>query len=165
MNGIGILSGACKCYVADRFASRQGCFCLFLLVFAADDAPFTCCGSGVVLLPLAAAVSGCYLGPCCWCVGCAAVAGGCCATAGFLGFVFEAWICLQFSVLVFAGADFLVLTQGYACVPSNVYSCVITLPVVFLFLGGFLKGFLFESGDCMATDFPLFVSFFSTRAC
>jgi hypothetical protein len=58
MNGIGILSGACKCYVADRFASRQGCFCLFLLVFAADAAPFTCCGSGAVLLPLAAAVSG-----------------------------------------------------------------------------------------------------------
>jgi hypothetical protein len=32
--------------------------------------------------------------------------------------------------------------------------------VLLLFLGGFLKGFLFEPGDCMATDFPLFVFFF-----
>lgn len=38
------------------------------------------------------------------------------------------------------------LTQGYANVLSNVYSCVITL-WVFLLIGWFLKGFLFEHGD------------------
>lgn len=55
------------------------------------------------------------------------------------------------------------LTQGYANVLSNVYSCVITIWVDPFVFGWFLKGFLFEPGDCMATDFPL-LYFFSTRA-
>jgi hypothetical protein len=59
----------------------------------------------------------------------------------------------------FCYGGFLVLTQRYACDSSNVYSCVITLwydPFVF---GCFLKGFLFEPGDCMATNFPLLYFF------
>lgn len=55
------------------------------------------------------------------------------------------------------------LTQGYANVLSNVYSCVITIWVDPFVFGWFLKGFLFEPGDRMATDFPL-LYFFSTRA-
>jgi hypothetical protein len=49
--------------------------------------------------------------------------------------------------------------QGYASVPTNVYSCIITLWVVSFVVGGFLNGFLFEPGDCMTTDFPFFVFF------